>query len=390
MALFDVKQGSIALTFLIFALYFSASQSKVLLPRPSGRYDVGLKTARLLDKSRLDPFAPFRRPRALMVSFFYPAGKDSGCCLAEYMPFSTAVFEDRHFAPIGVPNGTFEKLSLQVSCRNSSSDTYKHHHHRDREWPVILFSPGLGTPRLLYSAIAQSIASAGYFVVTIDHPYDADVVEFPDGELVFAPNISTDADIELAVRTRAQDASFVIDELKERSAARDFFPGASCAPDTDKVAMFGHSLGGAATAAAMLNDTRILGGANLDGTFFGPVVEQGLDRPFLIFGNQDHNRSTDESWAAIWPRLRGWKVELQLRESQHLTFSDGPLLVKVLGLGGRLSKEAESLLGTLDGGRALEIVRTYGIAFFDFVLRGVEGRLLRGADERFPEVVFVD
>ena len=38
------------------------------------------------------------------------------------------------------------------------------------------------------------------------------------------------------------------------------------------VAMFGHSLGGATAAAAMLEDQRITAGVNLDGSLVGPVV----------------------------------------------------------------------------------------------------------------------
>lgn len=45
--------------------------------------------------------------------------------------------------------------------------------------------------------MAQSLASEGYVVVTIDHPYDADVVEFPDGSYVLAANISSDDDAAL-------------------------------------------------------------------------------------------------------------------------------------------------------------------------------------------------
>jgi len=48
--------------------------------------------------------------------------------------------------------------------------------------------------------------------------------------------------------------------------------------------MFGHSLGGATAAAAMLDDQRIKAGVNLDGTLFGPVVNAGLDRPFMLVG----------------------------------------------------------------------------------------------------------
>lgn len=60
-----------------------------------------------------------------------------------------------------------------------------------RAFPVILFSPGAGTPRFYYGALAQSLASSGYAVVTTDHRYDADVVEFPDGILGFNANIWT-------------------------------------------------------------------------------------------------------------------------------------------------------------------------------------------------------
>ena len=183
------------------------------------------------------------------------------------------------------------------------------HYGQNHNCPIILFSPALGTSRLFYNAISEFIASAACCVVaTIDHLYDMHIVEFLEGELIFDINISTVADGELAVRTRAQDASFVLEGLEQTSAAKHLLVGAIRAPGLKKAAIFGHSLGGAATAAAMVNDTRILGGANLDGTFFGPVVELGLDHPFLIFGRPGHNRSTDDSWAAIWSSLRGGRL----------------------------------------------------------------------------------
>ncbi len=74
------------------------------------------------------------------------------------------------------------------------------------EIPVVLFSPGLGNSRFLYSAMAQSIASYGNIVIAIDHPYGANVVEYSDGTFVVAVNISSDAQINLDVNIRAQDA----------------------------------------------------------------------------------------------------------------------------------------------------------------------------------------
>jgi predicted dienelactone hydrolase len=49
-----------------------------------------------------------------------------------------------------------------------------------------------------------------------------------------------------------------------------------------RVGRFGHSLGGATAAQAMFEDRRIDAGINLDGTPSGPVVNAGLDRPFML------------------------------------------------------------------------------------------------------------
>ena len=104
-----------------------------------------------------------------------------------YMPSGTATVIDEEYAQYGVPSSTFQSLN-QLSYQS---------HRPDKKWlqkfPTILFSPALGISRLLYSIIAQSMANHGYFVASIDHPYDSDVVEFPGGKLIFAGNISTDA-----------------------------------------------------------------------------------------------------------------------------------------------------------------------------------------------------
>ncbi|KAF6226821.1 hypothetical protein HO173_012325 [Letharia columbiana] len=59
-------------TIVILLLLLSAVQSTVLLPKPSGPYNTRITTAELVDKTRLDPFAPNRTQRAIMVTVFYP------------------------------------------------------------------------------------------------------------------------------------------------------------------------------------------------------------------------------------------------------------------------------------------------------------------------------
>jgi len=68
-------------------------------------------------------------------------------------------------------------------------------------------------------------------------------------------------------------------------------PGVKRGLDTDSVAMFGHSMGGASSLATMEIDGRVKGGINMDGAFEGPEIDEGTDRPFLVFGATDHNRT---------------------------------------------------------------------------------------------------
>ena len=346
----------------------------------------------LVDKTRNDPFAPDQRPRIIMVSVFYPVAHGSACHPqnVDYMPPATAQFEDQAFASYGVPNGTFESLRIST-CR--SKDSICTTRSRCSGYPLVLFSPGLGASRLLYSGIAQGVASSGYIVVTIDHPYDADVVELTNGTLILAANISTSAQIELAVSTRAQDASFVLDQLSSVDIAERLVPGAAACGgvNTSHVAMFGHSLGGATTAVAMLHDPRIAGGLNMDGSFYfrSADANKTLNRPFLIFENQNHTRQSDPTWAEFWPRLTAWKRELRLAQSQHDTFTDFPLLVRITGLVDSLGPQLGEILGTLDGTRVLEIVETYVAAFVDFVMTGKLPSVLKGPSVLYPEVTFV-
>ena len=360
------------------------------IPKPNGTYGVNLSTMKLTDPSRLDPFAPTRQTRSVMISVFYPVSSASHCqtILSDYMPPATAAVEDLAYSQYGVPNGTFESLRLSL-C--TPPGPQKDSNNLPQQFPLLLFSPGLGNSRLLYNALAQSIASYGYTVVTVDHPYDANVVEYPDGSLVPGANISTTPQIDLDVATRAQDLSFVLDALGNPCTLQTLFQSTSNPLNTNRVGTFGHSLGGATAASAMFNDSRIACGANLDGTFFGAPTTPAfhLTDPFLLFGHDGKNQSSDPTWAQVWPRLRGWTLELALTGAQHATFEDLPLLLQVLGLEGALPPEVVGLVGSLGGGRAVQVITAYLVAFFDAVLKCEMGPLPQGPSGAFPEVQFV-
>jgi len=57
--------------------------------------------------------------------------------------------------------------------------------------------------------MAETLASHGYIVITIDTPVQADIIEYPDGSYLISPEIGTDAQLEAALPDRVQDILFV-------------------------------------------------------------------------------------------------------------------------------------------------------------------------------------
>jgi hypothetical protein len=148
--------------------------------------------------------------------------------------------------------------------------------------------------------------------------------------------------------------------------------------------MSSHSLGGATAAAAMLEDQRITAGVNLDGSLVGPVVNVGLDRPFLLVGAQDHGRDTDESWAKFWANQRGWRLNLQLTGSAHNSFTDFQVLVpQAVGVLNLQPDAVQQVIGTIDPARSVKNQRAYLTAFFDTHLRHRDSHLFDRPSPRF-------
>ncbi|KAF7505141.1 hypothetical protein GJ744_001207 [Endocarpon pusillum] len=376
-----MKTPMLTITSATFLASLASLATGITIPIPSGRYGVDSSVVELIDTARLDPYAPTPQPRRLMLSVFYPSGSKEDCqqYLSSYMPATTAALHDTLFSSFGIPNGTFETLGLSL-CHAKPASTSSNH------YPTVLFSPGLGGSRLLYSALAQTLSSHGFTVLTIDHPYDASIVSYPDGTFVLAANISTDAQITRAVAIRAADVSFTIQSLQHNQHLFNFQ-----APNSKDILIFGHSLGGATALSVLLSyPTLIRGAINLDGRIFGPSLSQATHRPFLLFGHEGKNQSTDSSWATTWPHLLGSKLELSLLGSQHVTFGDFPILADVLGLRTQMPDAIDAVLGRIDGTRALDVITTYVQAFFKFAIGHAASDILTQPRPAYPEIEVVE
>ena len=305
-----------------------------------------------------------------MLTLFQPAN----CTQMQqipYMPPGNAAFHDASFATIGIPNGTFEAFRLQT-CRAPPNNT---------DFPVLLFSTGAGVSRLLYSILCQWVASLGFNVVSVDHTYDALVVEFPAGALIPATNITIPDDLLKLLALRTADVLSVLKALSNSTTTRQL--GIPLFK-TKSVGIFGHSFGGATAADAMLVESRLVGGLNMDGSVVGQSLNKTQKKPFTIFSAQYHNQTNDESWAAFWQQLKGMKLQLQVNGTVHGSYVDYLVLANCIGINSTSPPMIEQFIGTVNGVRILHVLQAYIGGFFQEVFSGKKVKLLQCPSPNFP------
>lgn len=300
-----------------------------------------------------------------MVSVIYPAG--------QIVPHPRAHYLSTQFVP------SLEKqFDIQLPGLLTSSYTDAPALSGAR-YPVLLYSPGAGDSRLYGTGLAEDLASRGYVVVTIDHPYEASVVEFPGPRLVFhqqadafTPELRT-----RYVDTRLADTHFVLDSLTALSNGsnpdvdhRTLPVGLAQALDLDHVGTVGHSSGGYVAVEAMHEDHRISAAVDLDGQLgvddaYGRAVTEGENRPVLVMTSRQIEQVGDAqpSLDAFWRNSSGWKRHLILEDSAHYDFTDLSALVPAP------ARQSVNFVGSIGADHAAALVHTYVAAMFDKFLR---------------------
>jgi len=367
--------GYILQLFALFSHAFALSLSPLLGPGL-----VGTVALELVDYSRNDPLAPSPRHRDLMISVFYPVEHVRRYTLAPAYPPAYAAYLD---ALVGIAPGTAESLLSQAY------EGAHLHPSRDEHHLVLLFSPGYGDSRIDYTAALSNLASNGYLVIGVDHPYDTNFIAYPDGSTTVktVDTLNNLTQITETVDIRVQDVQFVLNALSTNATLAKQIPGLHGKLDISHVGIYGHSLGGATAASAMFADPRFKCGVNMDGTMVGPVVDNGITTPFFLMSSTLHNISSDASWSTFWAHQHGYKLEVTVEGSTHADFSDQSVLYDDLRALNLIPDEGD-LFGTIGGERMLEIENAYLGAFFDMCLRGKKEKLLEGPSKAFAEVVF--
>jgi dienelactone hydrolase len=353
------------------------------LPEPTGPSPVGTTSLWLTDTSRPDPWAAGVSARELMVSVWYPATAPDGRT-AQYMTSAESGLQLTSRGITAVPPDALS--TVRTNAVTDAAPT-----GGQRALPLVVLSPGFTNSRSALTALAEDLASHGYVVAGIDHTYESFATAFPDGRVTtclarLARRRGTGFQEKVAAG-RAADVSFVLGELTGPHRA---WPGGGLI-DPSRIAMAGHSAGGAAAIAAMLADSRIRAGIDMDGATAALIPDEGLSRPFLFLGKQSNYTPAKQSpgipgkpgpvstWERDWKLMTGWKRWLLVAGAVHASFTDLGLLADQSGI---------DVGAALPAARSLDITRAYVRAFFDQHLRSTPQALLDQPSPRYPEVTF--
>jgi predicted dienelactone hydrolase len=349
------------------------------LPRPTGRHPIGTVTLHLVDPARNDP----RTDRAdgrreLMVQVWYPAERDGPA--RPYRALAETTLKTQHLARVR----THAAGGVPVAASPA-----RH--------PLVLFSPSTGGRRNHNTAHAEELASHGFVVVGIDHPFDTDLVVLPDGRTARGSDTTPGAAPATAderLRIRLADVRFVLDEVErlDRSDPTGLFTGRV---EVSRIGVFGHSFGGAVAAEACRADPRVAAGVNFDGSIHGESARQGIGKPFLFFAEdvplptpeavaaatgaaREELLATAKDLATIRRGLAGANGHwVTVRGTRHVNYCDTPLYSPLW----RMLRA-----GPIRPERAAEIVSAYLRSFFRKHLTGDDDGLLDRTTPPYPEV----
>ena len=116
-------------------------------------------------------------------------------------------------------------------------------------YPIIIMQPGLGGVRQAHTILCEELASHGYVVFTLDHPYVASFVRFKNGDIT-TPHLWTMWRVnnnrdyryewfEKAVETSCQDINMLLEQLPQLN--KSTFQNQL---NLSEIGLMGHSFGG--------------------------------------------------------------------------------------------------------------------------------------------------
>ncbi|RSK29160.1 alpha/beta hydrolase [Bacillus sp. HMF5848] len=334
-----VWKSVVMIVLIVFALTPEIVFPQYKSPKVTGEYKVETATYTYTDKNRMEEFTDKEQHRFVNVGFWYPKNG----------------------------NGTY---------------------------PLLVFSHGAFGIKDSNSSTYTELASHGYVVVSIDHPYHSFFTRSEDGTVAMTnsdfihevenmnkgvySNEKLYNIIQKWMKLRADDMNFVIDTILEKNK-NDNTPVYQHI-NTEKIGVFGHSMGGAASVWLSRERDDVSAVVNIDAPFFSELVynkagdkfvasSKAYTTPLLNIYSDDVWRQLDSTPVYVANNLNNKQFEgaytTHFKGAKHLSLTDLQLFSPILA-------------NMLQGGRAninpyycIEMENKLVLEFFDYELKGI-------------------
>jgi predicted dienelactone hydrolase len=385
--------------------FYSATMPIKELPVPAGNYKVGTTNFTLLDESREELLTddPYDK-RSLFVETWYPASPDA----IEDAPAPRTLWQELYTGKMD--RVKFFMNYLKAIRTNSYPEIPLDQEHRP--YPLIIFNHGLQMFTAQNTILMEHLASHGYIIVSIGHPYQSLRVNLPGVGAVIPEFISSlrkfqeamewvqkasapivaaqdamrqvsdprgkaeimldaikDSEMNNLVALWEADSRFVLDQLLSVNPSEFDFQKAI---DTTRIGAMGMSLGGAVAAELCKADSRINAGINIDGLQFGNRNDLGLSVPFMMI------YSVDDAGDNEFLRLDSQHDfhQYTFLRARHADFTDMTYIWPVMRIYGQL--------GSIPPDSMIELSNLVILNFWDHYFKNLPLRIF--TDQDYPDL----
>ena len=374
-------------TLQLLAVPILTAVGSLTLPPPTGPYNVGQKPYVFEHVSYNDPFWPNNVSTSLLINLYYPTQ-----AIAPPVYYIWEGFSKVYDAYFNAPTGFFRNMTANLAFNapplpDAACDELK--------LPTLVFNPpGAGPSSRMFTGLLSELASHGYTVITVDHPYEQPYLEYPDGRTftgVLDITWSGETYLQQIYSYRLTDNSAVLDALPSISKETGI------PVNLTHFVFFGHSVGGSSSLSEILVERNriesigktFLGAIDMDGDVSGPALANDssadLRVPTLILKSSNWPRAQGSPFPLLESHQSSWIKELRvLGKSNHTDYTDTIFLKQTFGYSGGA--------GAITAPRMLEVTRVFVKAFMDKVSGSdSSGGVLSGDESvarNYPEVLF--
>lgn len=260
-----------------------------------------------------------------------------------------------------------EQYETDGSCREIPVHFY-YPENANGSYPLVIFSHGSFGYYQSNTSAYMELASNGYVVVSVDHPYYAFFTKDTNGKTIIVDMsfMQTAIDVQNGLYSqeeefnaaqewmdiRTADINFVIDSIKEASNSgelnsawytssdteRTEISNVLSITDTDTIGLMGHSIGGAVSVQLGRERDDITAVIDIDGTMLGEwqafendslvLVDEPYPIPVLALDNQGHGEGYEDT-SYVNRHMMDNAIdgrEMYFANTEHMDFTDLPLM----------------------------------------------------------------